>query len=113
MRLTSYEARHILHWAGYTTDDSMHWGNGQVLLPFESELLKKLNEINDEIELELPEVNLIYFWGISYLKDGIMFMGEDIMILNKMLNYYKSLENKNDDIKSKIKHIEGLLKNSE
>jgi len=110
MKLSEYEIKHILHWAGYTLEDSLHWGDGKAVLPSENELLKKLRKADKEILLELPEVNLLYFWATSYLKGGIILMGEDIIILKKMLEYYKNLSNPSEDIKEKIKYIENLLK---
>ncbi len=110
MKLCKLERRHILHWAGYTLEDSLHWGNGKALLPSESELIKKLQSSDKEITLKLPEVNLIYFWATSYLKGGIMLIGEDIIILKKMLEYYRSLPSLSNDIIEKIEHIEWLLK---
>lgn len=113
MKLTKYEANHILHWAGYTIEDKQHWGNGRFYFPIEEEIIKKIKSARKEVKLELMEVNMVYFWAISYFRKAPAFMGEDIMILKKMLDYYKSLDIKDDfEIEEKIIYLETILKHA-
>jgi|YNPMSStandDraft_1061717.scaffolds.fasta_scaffold238860_1 hypothetical protein len=110
MKLSKYEARYILNWAGWTLEDSQHWGNGKSFLPLEEEILKKIENALDYVQFNLPEVNIIFYWASNYLKGGSALLGEDIVILKKILKFYKSLNINDEQIKEKIKYIESVLK---
>ncbi len=111
MKFYKVELKHILHWANYTIEDSLHWGDGAAYLPQEEGLLNKIKNLPEEVILNDSEVDTIYVWAINYLRGGTLMLGEDIIVLKKLLEFYNQeyMKKKDNRIKEKIETIENML----
>jgi hypothetical protein len=64
LTLTKSEIGTILNWFEYVSADSMHYGNGIGVFPFEKHLLDRLNACNegDTVVVDEAEIGIIYNW---------------------------------------------------
>ncbi len=111
MKFHRIELKQILHFANYTIEDSLHWGDGAAYFPHEDRLLKKIVPLPDTIDLSDEEIDTIYTWTQNYIGGGTLLMGEDIIIMKKLYHYYKKKykQTKDSRINEKLDYLKRLI----
>lgn len=89
LNLSSGEIRAIRSWYEYVNDDSLHYGGGQVLLPSEQMLLRKINgHIAGPMSLTESEIEIIHDWMIRTVArkygDASYLFGYELLVYNKL-----------------------------
>jgi hypothetical protein len=84
LTLTDNEVKAIRAWADKSIHGG-HWGDGDVTMPEEEIILKKLDRMNGgRVELKKNEMQIILTWSESSI--GIHNL-EEIRVLNKLKPY--------------------------
>jgi hypothetical protein len=79
------EKRKLLLYASHTLRDTLHWGDGEVIVPEEQILEQKIQEAEDKLTLDFEQMKLLSNWFLDATDNGLLLAGEDISILQKMI----------------------------
>lgn len=106
IKLTNIEKRRILSYAEQFLSDRSHWGDSEVSLPEEENIINQCQNSKDEITLTKFQLRLLFQWFIDVTQSGQYLIDEDQSILNKILIGLPSIELTNNE---KIGLIEQFL----
>ena len=94
------EKRRLLSYADHSMRGHLHWGDGEILIPEEQILLQKIREAEDTLTLDFEQLNLLTHWFLDATGEGMLLLGEDISILNRIIGqlipYHNELKRKYD-----------------
>ena len=80
--------------------DQLHWGDGEIIIPEEQILQQKITDAEDKLTLNFEQLELLTNWFLDATDEGILLLGEDISILNKIIGqltpYHSELKRKYD-----------------
>jgi hypothetical protein len=80
--------------------DQLHWGDGEIIIPEEQILQQKITDAEDKLTLDFEQLELLTNWFLDATDEGILLLGEDISILNKIIGqltpYHNELKRKYD-----------------
>lgn len=64
LTLTKSEIGTVLGWFEYVSSDSMHYGNGIGMFPFEKHLVDRLTQCAEgqTVDLDDAEISIVYNW---------------------------------------------------
>jgi len=78
----------------------LHWGDGEIIIPEEQILLQKIREAEDSLTLDFEQLKLLTHWFLDATDEGMLLLGEDISILNRIIGqlipYHNELKRKYD-----------------
>ena len=84
-KLNELEKRRLLSYASQSMRDNLHWGDGEVIIPEEQILEQKIQESEYKLTLDFEQLRLLTNWFLDATDEGILLLGEDISILNKII----------------------------
>jgi hypothetical protein len=100
-RVNELEKRRLLSYATSSMHDQLHWGDGEIIIPEEQILQEKIINAEDKLTLDFMELKLLITWFLDATDEGVLLLGEDISILNKLIRLLKLYHNalkKNYDV---------------
>lgn len=100
LKIHELEKRRLLSYADHSIRDQLHWGNGEVIIPEEQILQQKITDAEDKLMLDFEQLKLLTHWFLDATGEGMLLLGEDISILNKIIGqlipYHNELKRKYD-----------------
>jgi hypothetical protein len=100
LKLNELEKRRLLSYASHSIRDQLHWGDGEIIIPEEQILQQKITETEDRLTLDFEQLKLLTHWFLDATDEGMLLLGEDISILNKIIGqltlYHNELKRKYD-----------------
>jgi len=116
-KFNELEKRRLLSYASQSMRDNLHWGDGEVIIPEEQILEQKIQEAEYKLTLDFEQLRLLTNWFLDATDEGILLLGEDISILNKIIGlltpYHNELKRKYDVklrmLKAQIDEAEKVL----
>ena len=100
LKFNELEKRRLLSYAGHSMRDQLHWGDGEIIIPEEQILQQKITDAEDKLTLNFEQLELLTNWFLDATDEGILLLGEDISILNKIIGqltpYHNELKRKYD-----------------
>ena len=111
------EKRRLLSYEDLSVRGQLHWGDGEIIIPEEQILLQKIREAEDSLTMNFEQLELLINWFLDATGGGMLLLGEDISILNKIIEqltpYHNELKGKYDDksrlLKAQIDAAEKML----
>jgi hypothetical protein len=100
LKLMELEKSRLLSYANHSMRDQLHWGDGEIIIPEEQILQQKITDAEDKLSLDFAQLELLINWFLDATDEGILLLGEDISILNKLIGqltpYHNELKRKYD-----------------
>ena len=100
LKIHELEKRRLLSYADHSIRDQLHWGNGEVIIPEEQILQQKITDAEEKLMLDFEQLKLLTHWFLDATGEGMLLLGEDISILNKIIGqlipYHNELKRKYD-----------------
>lgn len=100
LKFHELEKRRLLSYADHSMQGQLHWGDGEIIIPEEQILLQKIREAEDSLTLDFEQLKLLTHWFLDATGEGMLLLGEDISILNKIIGqlipYHNELKKKYD-----------------
>jgi hypothetical protein len=100
LKFNELEKRRLLSYASHSMRDQLHWGDGEIIIPEEQILQQKITDAEDKLILDFEQLELLTNWFLEATDEGILLLGEDISILNKLIGqltaYHNELKRKYD-----------------
>lgn len=106
IKTTNIEKGRILFYAEQYLSDKSHWGDSEIALPEEENLISQCQNNNDEITISKFQLKLLFQWFTEVTEFGKFLLDEDQIILNKIFTGLSNLDITNDE---KIEIIENFL----
>jgi hypothetical protein len=100
LKFNDLEKQRLLFYASHTMRDSLHWGDGEVIIPEEQILEQKIQKTEYKLTLEFEQIRLLTNWFLDATGEGLLLAGEDISILTKIIGlltpYHNELKREYD-----------------
>lgn len=117
LNINELEKRRLLSYACHSMRDQLHWGDGEIIIPEEQILEKKIKDAENLLILDFEQLELLINWFLEATGEGLLLLGEDISVLHKIIGqlspYHDELKRKYDTelrmIKAKIDTAENVL----
>ncbi len=121
LTINQFEKKRLLFYADQTLSESLHWGNGAVIILEEQILLNAIKESKGKLTLNSFQLELLLNWLFDATGEGHFLLGEDISIINKIIGglteYHRSLKNRKtkdnidlEEIEFELNFVEKMLK---
>jgi len=85
LNFNELEKGRLVSYASHSIRDKLHWGDGEIIIPEEQILEQKIQETKYKLMLDFEQIKLLANWFFDATDEGLLLAGEDISILNKMI----------------------------
>ena len=101
LKISQTDKKRLLFYADQTISESLHWGNGAIIIPDEQILYDAIKETKGKLTLNSFQLKLLLNWIFDATGEGKFLLGEDISIINKIISEIKKYHNKLKNRRSK------------
>ncbi len=85
LNLGKFEKVRLIFYSEHAVSDKFHWGDGDMVIPEEENLIDQIKNGSGEIELSPTQLRILVIWFIDATGNGAVLMDADEYILNQII----------------------------
>jgi len=94
LHLTKTEKTRIKYYLQRTLYDKLHWGNGEVIISEENDLINQINSDAKILKINFTQLKILVNWFLETTYNATSLIDVDNSILEKLVNLVKQVKKK-------------------